>query len=103
MPPSLRWLTLSRQIRRKNRGTEAHELQCRACVAPTRKCSAGVRKRRAIIFSAHTALRNCKGDEGGILEFGNQVLISSHRKLLWSKATVLNVAEKWEQDFDKCD
>jgi hypothetical protein len=27
-------------------------------------------------------------------EFGNQVLISSHRKLLWSKATVVNVAEK---------
>jgi hypothetical protein len=26
--------------------------------------------------------------EGGPFEFGNQVLISNHRKLLWSKATV---------------
>jgi hypothetical protein len=29
----------------------------------------------------------------GPFEFGNQVLISNHRKLLWSKATVVNVAE----------
>jgi hypothetical protein len=28
------------------------------------------------------------------------VLISSHRKLLSSKAMVVNVAEKSEQDFD---
>jgi hypothetical protein len=27
------------------------------------------------------------------------VLIASHRKLLWSKATVVNVAEKSEQDL----
>jgi hypothetical protein len=32
--------------------------------------------------------------EGGPLEFGNQVLILSHRKPLSSKATVVNVAEK---------
>jgi hypothetical protein len=32
-------------------------------------------------------------DEGGLFEFGNQVLISSHRKLLRSKAVVVNVAE----------
>jgi hypothetical protein len=32
-------------------------------------------------------------DEGGPFEFGNQVLISSHRKLLSSKATVVNVAD----------
>ena len=32
-------------------------------------------------------------DEGGPFGFGNQVLISSHRKLLSSKATVVNVAE----------
>jgi hypothetical protein len=31
-------------------------------------------------------------DEGGSFEVGNQVLISSHRKLLSSKATVVNVA-----------
>src|SRR5215467_3381984 len=41
-----------------------------------------------------TALRNCTRDEGRPFEFGNQVLISSHRKLLWSKAMVVNVAEK---------
>src|SRR6266446_5670381 len=41
----------------------------------------------------HTAMRNCTRDEGGPFEFGNQVLISNHRKLLWSKATVVNVAE----------
>jgi hypothetical protein len=41
-----------------------------------------------------TAMRNCTRDEGGSFEFGNQVLISSHRKLLSSKAMVVNVAEK---------
>jgi hypothetical protein len=41
--------------------------------------------------------RNCTRDEGGPFEIGNQVLISSHRKLLWSKATVVNVAEKPDQ------
>jgi hypothetical protein len=34
----------------------------------------------------HTAVRNCTRDEGGPFEVGNQVLISSHRKLLSSKA-----------------
>src|SRR5258708_5022297 len=34
----------------------------------------------------HTATRNCTGDEGGPFGFGNQVLISSHRKLLRSKS-----------------
>jgi hypothetical protein len=43
--------------------------------------------------SVHTAMRNCTGDEGRSFEFDNQVLISSHRKLLWSKAMVVNVAE----------
>jgi len=41
----------------------------------------------------HTALRNCTRDEGGPFEFGNQVLISSHRKLLRSRAVVVSVAE----------
>jgi len=40
------------------------------------------------------AMRNCMRDEGGPFEFGNQVLISNQRKLLWSKAIVVNVAEK---------
>ena len=55
------------------------------------------------VTPVHTAMRNCTRDEGRSFEFGNQVLISSHRKLLWSKATVVNVAEKSEQDFDRYD
>ena len=51
------------------------------------------------VTPVHTALRNCMRDEGRPFEFGNQVLISSHRKLLSSKAMVVNVAEKSEQDF----
>jgi hypothetical protein len=43
-------------------------------------------------------MRNCTRDEGWPFEVGNQVLISSHRKLLLSKAMVVNVAEKSEQD-----
>jgi len=46
----------------------------------------------------HTAMRNCMGDEGGPFEVGNQVLISSHRKLLSSKAMVVNVAETLGHD-----
>jgi len=45
------------------------------------------------VLAAHTAVRNCTRDEGGLFEVGNQVLISSHRKLLSSKAMVVNVAE----------
>jgi hypothetical protein len=45
------------------------------------------------VTPVHTALRNCTRDEGRSFEFGNQVLISSHRKLLSSKAMVVNVAE----------
>src|SRR5260370_34453718 len=41
----------------------------------------------------HTAMRNCTRDEGGPFEFGNQVPISSHRKLLRSKAVVVSVAQ----------
>jgi hypothetical protein len=40
-----------------------------------------------------TAVRNCTRDEGRPFEVGNQVLISSHRKLLSSKAMVVSVAE----------
>ena len=43
-------------------------------------------------------MRNCTRDEGGPFGFGNQVLISSRRKLLWSKAVVVSVAEKPGQD-----
>jgi hypothetical protein len=43
--------------------------------------------------AVQTAVRNCTGDEGWPFEFGDQVLISSHRKLLSSKAMVVNVVE----------
>jgi hypothetical protein len=49
------------------------------------------------VTPVHTAMRNCTRDEGWPFEVGNQVLISSHRKLLLSKAMVVNVAEKPEQ------
>ena len=49
------------------------------------------------VTPVHTAVRNCTRDEGGPFEVGNQVLISSHRKLLLSNAVMVNVAEKSEQ------
>jgi len=55
------------------------------------------------VTPVHTAVRNCTRDEGRSFEVDDQVLISSHRKLLWSKAMVVNVAEKSEQDFDRYD
>ena len=55
------------------------------------------------VTQVHTALRNCTRDEGRPFEVGNQVLISSHRKLLSSKAMVVNVAEKSERDFGRHD
>jgi hypothetical protein len=51
------------------------------------------------VTPVHTALRNCTRDEGRSFEVGNQVLISSHRKLLCPKGTVVNVAEKPKHDF----
>jgi hypothetical protein len=51
-------------------------------------------------LASSSAMRNRARDAGGPFEFGNQVLISNHRKLLWSEATVVNVAEKSEQDFE---
>jgi hypothetical protein len=55
------------------------------------------------VTPAHTAVRNCTRDEGRSFEVGNQVLISSHRKPLSSKAMVVNVAEKSKQDFNRHD
>ena len=45
------------------------------------------------VTPVHTAMRNCTRDEGRPFEVGNQVLISSHRKLLWPKSVVVSVAE----------
>ena len=42
------------------------------------------------VTPVHTAVRNCTRDEGRPFEVGNQVLISSHRKLLSSKASYGN-------------
>src|SRR5215813_9369559 len=47
------------------------------------------------------AARNYTRDEGVPFEFGNQVLISSHRKPLSSKATVVNVAETSGHDLGR--
>src|ERR1700693_6238561 len=55
------------------------------------------------VTPVHTALRNCTRDEGRSFEVGNQVLISNHRKLLWPKAMVVNVAEKSERDSGRYD
>jgi hypothetical protein len=46
-------------------------------------------------------MRNCARDGGGPFEVGNQVLISSHRKLLSSKAAVVNVAETLGHDLGR--
>jgi hypothetical protein len=46
--------------------------------AATHESGTGIVSR---VTPVHTALRNCTGDEGGPFEVGNQVLISSHRKL----------------------
>jgi hypothetical protein len=46
-------------------------------------------------------MRNYTEDEGRSFEFDNQVLISSHRKLLWSKTRVVNVAEKSGLDLGR--
>jgi hypothetical protein len=53
------------------------------------------------VSPVHTAVCNCTRDEGGPFEVGNQVLISSHRKLLSSKAMVVNVAEKSGHDLGR--
>ena len=51
-----------------------------------------VQGRVSRVSPVQTAMRNCTRDEGGPFEVGNQVLISSHRKLLSSKAMVVSVA-----------
>ncbi len=55
------------------------------------------------VTPVHTARRNCTRDGGGPSGVGNQVLISSHHKLLRSKATVVSVAGKPEQDSGRQD
>ena len=50
------------------------------------------------VSPVQTAVRNCTRDEGGPFEVGSQVLVSSHCKLLLSKAMVVSVAETPGQD-----
>jgi len=50
------------------------------------------------VWPVQTAMCNCTRDEGRSFEVGDQVLISSHRKLLLSKAMVVSVAEAPGQD-----
>jgi hypothetical protein len=45
-----------------------------------------------------TAVHNCTRDEEGSFEFDDQVLISSHRKLLRLNVVVVSVAEKSGHD-----
>jgi hypothetical protein len=58
----------------------------------------GSRREMSLLAVCHecrlgTTVHNCTRDGGGPFEVGNQVLISSHRKLLSSKAMVVSVAE----------
>ncbi len=53
------------------------------------------------VSPVQTAMRNCT--RGRSFEVGNQVLISSHRKLLLSKAMVVSVAETPGQDSGRQD
>ena len=46
------------------------------------------------VAPVQTAMRNCTRDEGRSFEVGNQVLISSHRKLLSSKAMVVALRKR---------
>ncbi len=41
------------------------------------------------VSPVQTALRNCTRDEGGPFGFGDQELIPSYRKLLWSNVMVV--------------
>jgi hypothetical protein len=84
----------------KGSGLCPRELHVRPCCDALSMSGAGLVSR---VSPVHTALRNCTRDEGRSFEVGNQVLISNHRKLLWSKATVVNVAEKPEQDSGRYD
>jgi hypothetical protein len=65
----------------------------RLCAAEKWRRQMAVMGRVSRVPPVQTAMRNCTRDEGGPFDFGNQVLISSHRKLLWSKAVVVSVAE----------
>ena len=51
------------------------------------------------VTPVHTAVRNCTRDEGRPFEVGNQVLISSHRKLLFIEVMRLIPACRESRNF----
>ena len=69
-----------------------------ATVGESMKAVVNTRYGSCVTSAVPVTVRNCMGDEGRPFEVGNQVLISSHRKLLSSKAMVVNVAEKSGHD-----
>ena len=91
-----------RQPSRGGTSRMTRECQVRICEGlgvkfpgPTRLVS-----RASPVQTACATVREMKeGPSGSAI----RSLIPSHRKLLWSKATVVNVAEKSEQDFDRYD
>src|SRR6516164_9665379 len=102
-----RYSTGRRQPSRGGTSRMTRECQVRICErlgvqfpGPTRQFP-GPTRLVSRVPPVQTALRNCTRDEGRPFEVGNQVLISSHRKLLLSKAMVVNVAEKSGQDPDR--
>src|SRR6516164_8119451 len=104
-----RYSTGRRQPSRGGTSRMTRECQVRICErlgvqfpGPTRQFP-GPTRLVSRVTPVHTAVRNCTRDEGRPFEIGNQVLISSHCKLLLSKAIVVNVAEKSEQDFGRYD
>ena len=82
-------------------GLHMHVIAYDPFLTPERALDLGVEKveldallARADIITLHAPMTlNCTRDEGGPFEFGNQVLISSHRKLPRSRAVVVSVAE----------
>jgi len=100
----LRWLAarcpVAAQLARNNRSLAQGQVDVQHGKIPSDRSGMGLVSR---VSPVQTALRNCTRDEGRPFEVGNQVLISSHRKLLLSKAMVVNVAEKSKQDFGRYD
>ena len=86
-----------RQPSRGGTSRMTRECQVRICERLGVKLP-GPTRRVSRASAVQTAVRNCTRDEGGPFEVGSQVLISSHRKLLLSKAMVVSVAEKPGRD-----
>ena len=61
-------------------------------IVPNAAMHSRVRDGSCVTSAVPVTVRNCTGDEGRPFEVGNQVLISSHRKLLSSKAMAAAIA-----------